>query len=575
MKKILNETRNKSKRLVRDVTSLPKNLSKNISKNISKNLSKGIPKNLPKNISKNISSSISKGIPKDLPKNISRNISKSISKGIPKSLPKNIAKIHQHFSGKQHTRFKKRQLPKLKYGMLHSLFGFSDGVSIVMQQIEDVLINELKIPTQHIMYLVGKSKQRSPRVTQRKVLWHGYRSNRVMLKHFSEGYGGWLSESIEKAIEEAKNEIEQFIVSHDIDVLIAHNSSHPENFISSIALSRYYRDAERAGKKTPKYILWWHDSHLERPRFKKPSVDVNRYLLQGVPGVYVEFILFINSLQFCDAQKYFQELDKLRPGFYENMHLNHDVIYNTTDTYINSYEDLESEKVDERIEKFIDEFKIRELLKERRMTLKNVLFCLQHTRAVQRKRIDFALKYCFEMYKKMPKKQFRMLYFFVSGHSAENGIEKRRIKRLYKKLCDEYKTINVVLSFAEDTKTTNITFEEYPRIFAKLGGFSTYFSEIEGFGNNLLEVMASGLIPVLYTYPVFVKDIAKYKFKAIALNKFEIVDKDIDETIDLVTSQRKRKMWVNTNLEILKKKFPHKIMARKLQRAIIRRRINY
>ena len=59
------------------------------------------------------------------------------------------------------------------------------------------------------------------------------------------------------------------------------------------------------------------------------------------------------------------------------------------------------------------------------------------------------------------------------------------------------------------------------------------------------------------------------------LNKFEIVDKDIDETIDLVTSQRKRKMWVNTNLEILKKKFPHKIMARKLQRAIIRRRINY
>jgi hypothetical protein len=114
----------------------------------------------------------------------------------------------------------------------------------------------------------------------------------------------------------------------------------------------------------------------------------------------------------------------------------------------------------------------------------------------------------------------------------------------------------------------------YPRIFAKLSGFSTYFSEIEGFGNNLLEVLASGLIPVVYTYPVFKKDIAKFKFKCIALDEFKIDKKSIDQTIDIIKNNRKRKIWVNRNLEILRKNFKHQIIARKLKRAIIRERIH-
>ena len=65
-------------------------------------------------------------------------------------------------------------------------------------------------------------------------------------------------------------------------------------------------------------------------------------------------------------------------------------------------------------------------------------------------------------------------------------------KAEFTKLKEEYKTKNLFLIFAEDYyNKTNITFEEYPKIFAKLRGFSTYFSEVEGFGNNLLEVLAS------------------------------------------------------------------------------------
>jgi len=471
-------------------------------------------------------------------------------------------------------RFSKKELLGLQYGVIHSLHGFTDGVSIVMNQIEGVMHSELKIPLGSIHYLVGKAKKRHNRVTQKKILWHGHKTNKLMLKHFSEGYGSWYNEVIEQAITEAKKEIAAFIEKHTLDVIIVHNASHPENFISSVALSRYYRDAELRGKKTPKYILWWHDSHLERPRFSKPAIDVQRYLLEGVPGIYVEYIMFINSLQFADSKKYFEQLDHLSPDLYERMNKNHDVMYNTTNTFIESYDDLKAD-TSGVVDQFLEDYKVLETIQNNGHKLADVLFCLQHTRLVARKRIDFALEYCFELIQKAKKKKkFKSLYFFISGHSAENGIEKRRVKSLYRKLSKKYDLKDVVLVFREDAKST-ISFEEFPRIFAKLGGFSTYFSEIEGFGNNLLEVLASGLIPVVYTYPVFRKDIAKFKFKVINLHDFKICEEDLDETLKTVCSQRRRKIWVNRNLDILRRKFPHKIIGPKLRRAIIRRRTHF
>jgi len=471
-------------------------------------------------------------------------------------------------------RFRKKDISKLNYGIIHSLAGFADGVSIVMKQVESVMINNMEIPKSNIYYFVGKAKNPSPYIRQSKTIWQKNRTNQLINKHFKTGFGGPLSEKIEQAVWKAKNEIKKFITDKKIDIIIAHNTSHAVNFVLSIALSRYFRDEITAGKKTPKYILWWHDSHLERERYQKPSPDIEKYLIEGVPGKYVEYIIFINSLQFEGAQKYILEIDKENSGFHKYLLHNHTVIYNTATTMINSIEDLENEKFTERTEKFLNEFKINELLKKYRLKLDDVQFCLQHTRIVPRKRIDFALEYSHELFSQLKKSKLKKaMIFFISGyHGDEKGNYKKKLIRLNKKLSEKHKTNRFFLLFAEDFKNTKILFEEIPLIIRKLKGISTYFSEIEGFGNNLLEVLAAGLIPAVYTYPVFLRDLAKFKFKTVALNKFEITKESINEMIKVIESDRIKKAWANQNLEILKKKFSHELIAPKLKRAIVRKR---
>jgi len=474
---------------------------------------------------------------------------------------------------KSNIRFSKKQIPNLKYAFLHSQLTNIDGVSIVMKQIESIMLKKMQIPKENIFYLVGKSKIYSKQIKRNKLLSIENKVNRLMIKYFQEGYGGYRSELIENEIIKAQKVISNFFEKYKIDILIAHNSCHPVNFIMSVALSRYYRDCEKLNKKTPKYILWWHDSHLEREYYRHPSSDVKQYLLQGVPGRFVEYILFINSMQLNDAKNYLLELDKTKNGFYDSIFKNNDVIYNTTDTFIDSFEDLEKFRLSETLDKFFELYKVKKSLEDKNLSLSDVFFILQHTRVLDRKRIDFALKYSYELLNRFKKlKMYKSIYFFVSGHSADNT--KSKLKKLNLKLQKEYGIDSLFLIFAEDFKSKEISFEEFPSIFATLDGISTYFSEIEGFGNNLLEVMASGLVPVVYTYPVFLKDLAKYKFKVIALDKFEITDELINRSIEIIKNKRKRKIWVNRNLKILNTNFSHVLIERKLKRAIIRRRLH-
>ncbi|MBN2881494.1 hypothetical protein JXM83_05595 [Candidatus Woesearchaeota archaeon] len=471
------------------------------------------------------------------------------------------------------SRFSKQQISSLKYAMLHSQLTPIDGVSIVMRQIESVMIKSLEIPKENIFYLVGRSKVHGSNIKRNQLLSLRHKTNRQMVNWFKDGYGGERSEEIESDISKAKKVISDFIAKYKIDIIIAHNTCHPVNFILSVALSRYYADCEKQGKKTPKYILWWHDSHLERDHFKNPSPDVKRYLLQGVPGRFVEYILFINSMQFADAKNYLLELDSQKPGFYDGVLQNHDVIYNTTDIFIDSYEDLDNFKQSERLDKFLEVYNIKNFLTQKNLSLSDVLFVLQHTRILERKRIDFALRYCYELLNELRKqKKYKAIYFFISGHSADDT--KAKLKRLDRKLRKEFGIDTCFLIFNEDFKSKEFRFEEFPRVFATLDGISTYFSEIEGFGNNLLEVMASGLIPIVYTYPVFMQDLLKYNFKVQALSEFSIKPEDIQETISIIDNKRKRKLWVNRNLKILKLNFSHRLIARKLKRAIIRRRLH-
>ena len=472
--------------------------------------------------------------------------------------------------------FRRKDIPNLNYGIIHSQMSFSDGVSIVMNQIESVMINNLGIPKSNIHYLVGKAKNPASYIKQENILWHKNKVNQLLNLHFNKGFGGTLSEKIEHAIWEAKEEIKKFITNKKIDVIIAHNTSHPVNFITAIALSRYYRDEIDSGKKVPKYILWWHDSHLERDRYLNPSRDIRNYLLEGVPGKYVEYIIFINKLQFEQAQQYIKEIDSRNPGTYEKLLKNHVVIYNTATTVINTLEELEKEEFAERTKKFLEEFKINNLLEKNNLILDDVQFCLQHTRIIPRKRIDFALEYAYELFSELKKRKLRKsMVFFVSGSSGDEGTSyKKELIKKNKELSEKYNTDKFFLIFAEDCKNTEISFEEIPMKISRLGGISTYFSEIEGFGNNLLEVLAAGLIPAVYTYPVFIKDLARFKFKLVSLSKFEITSKSINDMIRVIKSDRIKKSWANKNIEILKKRFSHEIIAPKLKRAILRKRVS-
>jgi len=467
---------------------------------------------------------------------------------------------------------KKENISNLKIGVIHSLFGYPDGVSIVMKQIEGVLNKELKVPLKNIYYLVGKSKIKRKTIIENELFWDRYPINQLAINNYQVGYGGGSSEKIEITINIIKDYIKEFVKKNGIGVLFVHNSCHPVNFLYSVALSRYYRDEIKAGRATPKYICWWHDSHLERKIFLNPPKDVDNYLLQGIPGNFVDYIVFINTAQFKEGKSYFRKLDKRSPGFFKLIQNNHDVIYNTTDTFIKKFKDLKKEDFTEKVEMFLNDFKIRDLLKKRHLQLKDTLFVLQHTRLVNRKRIDFALAYCYELLSLLKKKgTHKAMYFLVSGHNTDTT--RKKLIQLNRKLRKEYNTKNLFLIFAEDYyEKTEITFEEYPKIFAKLGGISTYFSEVEGFGNNLLEVLASGLIPIIYTYPVFKKDIAKYGFKVIALDKFEIDMNHLEQTVDIIRNATKRKEWVNHNLRILKRYFAHETMAVKLIQAITSKR---
>lgn len=471
-------------------------------------------------------------------------------------------------------KYKKKDIPKLKYGVLHAAYGYPDGVSIVMKQIDQVLQENMGVSKEQIHYLVGRSREKSKQIVQKERFSDTYATNRLMIRKFEKGYSENDTLKIEKDIENIKKIIAEFVEKRNIDVIIAHNTSHPVNFLFSLGLSRYYKEQTQQKKKTPKYILWWHDSHLERARFLKPAPDVDKYLVEGIPGKYVEYILFINSLQYKEAQRYFTKLDQEDSSFSHLIHSNHDVVYNTTSLYINTFEDLTESKNKDDVEHFLKIFDVKKYLEEHNTTFDKTLFCLQHTRVIPRKRIDFALEYTFSLLHNLRKRgMYKSLYFLISGNDGDEGHKhSRQLRKLHKKLSEKYNIDTHFLIFAEEYDKKAIPFEDYPRIFAKLGGITTYFSEVEGFGNNLLEVLASGLIPIVYTYPVFKSDIEKYKFKLVALDEF-IIDIDSQlEVISLLKSTRKRKVWVSKNLKILKDKFNHRIIKSKLTRAIIRKR---
>ena len=74
---------------------------------------------------------------------------------------------------------------KLKIGILHSLIGKNDGVSIVIDDTVESMIEDMKIPLGNIFFLAAHSPARF-NVTTNEIFWHKNDINMMAVKYFSE-----------------------------------------------------------------------------------------------------------------------------------------------------------------------------------------------------------------------------------------------------------------------------------------------------------------------------------------------------------------------------------------------------
>jgi glycosyltransferase involved in cell wall biosynthesis len=83
-------------------------------------------------------------------------------------------------------------------------------------------------------------------------------------------------------------------------------------------------------------------------------------------------------------------------------------------------------------------------------------------------------------------------------------------------------------------------FADIPGVVARCGGMGTYFSEVEGFGNNLLEMISLGLPVVINRYPIYKKDIEPLGFKLPSTERGVFSNELIQECYELLTDIPKR-----------------------------------
>jgi hypothetical protein len=101
------------------------------------------------------------------------------------------------------------------------------------------------------------------------------------------------------------------------------------------------------------------------------------------------------------------------------------------------------------------------------------------------------------------------------------------------------------------------SFEEIPGIIAYFGGMGTYFSDVEGFGNNLLELISLGVPPVVREYPVYLTDIAIYGFEIPSTPDGTMTPDLIDGAYKILNNTDHRKAVVKKNVELLANNLGH------------------
>jgi len=466
----------------------------------------------------------------------------------------------------------------LNVGIIHSLIGKNDGVSIVIDQTVHAMVDDMGINLGNIYFLGAHTSPRFNTETN-DIFWHKNDIHKAIIKNFNSEPPEGFDELIHEKAIYAKEIIKQFVIKHNIDLLIAHNTSHPYNFITAVGLGYFIEELRNDGIIWPKVLVWWHDSYFERPQFNSPNPVIKKYL-RYLPGLETDGIVFINKEQPEIARKLFKSLNHSQIDRFFN---NRSMVIPNTASIDWEWENQSSEGnsfiaplPDNYNDSFFEDIGLIKAAAERNFTLDDTVILLQHTRIVPRKRIDVAIDFAFRLEKKfIAEKNRKCVALIISGHSGDEQVEYRKfLTEYYRLMCSENPELNVLLIFGEscilshrdiivDKKYYN--FKEIPAIVALRGGMGTYFSEIEGFGNNLLEMMAHGLPVIINKYDVYKSDIEEYDFDLVAVENCMITDDVVDKSYQLLCDPRLRNEMVRRNLEILNEKLDHKLIAEKLQ----------
>jgi len=475
----------------------------------------------------------------------------------------------------------KPDLSSARIGTVHTLLCFNDGVSIVINQIVEALQTYLSVPPGNFAFACGKyGGDMYDHVWTDDSLWHKDENVIYALTHYeTDPPPSDLETRIETCVADAKKAIARFFDESGVDLIIAHNTGHPVNLMYALALNRLYEERKKTGERLPRYLMWWHDSHLERERFLNSSPLVHRYLMEGVPGPHVEGIVFINQGQWDIARTYFEQLKDRDPTLVDRLERSHIVIPNTCDVPNNWPADPDqkyfSPKLDPYNADFLEAMGIEGRLSAEGKSLDDCLIFLQHTRVVPRKRIDHAIDFCFAMADRFKKDgQNKKVFLLISGPTGDelsddvtdltNHLNLRR---------SEKPGLDVEIIWGEDRIRSErevvdgvkyYSFAEIPGIVACYGGIGTYFSDVEGFGNNLLELIGSGVPPVVREYPVYVTDIAIYGFDIPSTPDGTMTPDLIEGAYRILTDVDHRKAVVKKNVELLAENLGHNKISENL-----------
>lgn len=471
----------------------------------------------------------------------------------------------------------------LHIGILHSLIGKNDGVSIVIDQTVNSMVKDLEVPLGNIYFLAAHSSPRFNAQTD-DIFWHKNETHKSVLQNFSNEAPFGLDELIHNKALYAKKVIKKFIRDNKIDVLIAHNTSHPYNFITAVGLGYFIEEIRNNGYIWPKVMVWWHDSFFERKIFSNPNNVIRKYL-KYLPGTYVDGIAFINHQQVDLAKRLFREYnaEKLDLFFADRT----TVVPNTSDIpWEWEDRDWQGKEIihppqDNYNDFFMEDVGMEEAIAKRGFTMDETAILLQHTRVVPRKRIEVAIDFAFRLEKKYRSEKIRKcVALLVSGHSGDEQVEyKAYLQQYFKGQEAENPEANVVLIFGEDIILSHrdiiidkkyYKFSEIPSVVASYGGIGTYFSEVEGYGNNLLEMISNGLPVVINKYDVYKEEIEHLGFDLPSIDGLEMTDDVVDKAFKILQDSRERNRVVRHNLKVLSEKLDHSIIAEKLEPLIVK-----